>query len=325
MPWPELDLWGIDSDIRAITHTDRKIAAFAKAQHRTVARRQLLRVGIESDAIQRRVQSGRLFPKYRGVYAIGSPDLTQYGEWSAAVLSCGDPALLSHRSGAGHRGFLKDRWPIQVTVPDARVGKRGVRIYRAPTLSASDITVRGGIPTTSIARMFVDLAATEDDGTVRRAFREADRQKRLVYADLRAALGSCHGRKGAGVLRALIDEATEPEPTRSDFEEMWIDFCDEHGIPAPRMNATVASFEIDAYWPGTGVIVELDSWIWHSDRRTFESDRAKWEQLQIAGYRVLPITYRRMTGDPAGVAASVLALLRAQAARDFASRFQRGC
>jgi len=310
MPWPELDLCGIDSDIRAITHTDRKIAAFAKAQHRTVARRQLLRVGIESDAIQRRVQSGRLFPKYRGVYAVGSPDLTQHGEWSAAVLSCGNPALLSHRSGAGLVGFLKDRWPIQVTVPDARVGKRGVRLYRAPTLSTSDITLRAGIPTTSIARLFVDLAATEDDGTVRRAFREADRQKRLVYADLRAALGSCHGRKGVGVLRALIDEATEPEPTKSAFEEMWVDFCVGLGIPAPLINANVGGFEVDAHWPGTRVIVELDSWTWHSDRRAFESDRAKWERLQVAGYKVLPITYRRMTGDPTGVAASVLALLR---------------
>ncbi len=144
---------------------------------------------------------------------------------------------------------------------------------------------------------------------MRRAFREADRQNRLVYRELRAALGTGQGRKGSGLLRELIADARAPEPTRGDFEEIWIDFCDEYEIPAPVMNSIVEGREVDSHWPGTPVIVELDSWTWHSDREAFEDDRAKWEQLQVAGYAVLPITYRRLSDDPDGVAASVLAVL----------------
>lgn len=313
--WPDIDLYGFEAHIRPLSHPDLKIAAFAIHQHGAVAHRQLLRVGIRRNAIKRRIASGRLFPKYRGVLAIGSPILTQHGEWSAAALSCGDWTMVSHRSGAAIWEFLKDRWPIQVTVPMPKVGARGIRVYQAPNLRRLDITTRARIPVATPARIMVDLAATEDEATVRRAFREADRQKRLVFRELQAALGSRHGRKGSGLLVALIDKATEAQPTKSEFEEIWVDFCDEHGIPAPSMNETVGGSEVDSSWPGTPVIVELDSWAWHSDREAFERDRAKWEKLQVAGYSVLPVTYRRLADDPEGVAASVLALLRRDSAR----------
>ena len=36
----------------------------------------------------------------RGVYAVGWPRLTPKRRWMAAVLACGDGAVLSHRSAA---------------------------------------------------------------------------------------------------------------------------------------------------------------------------------------------------------------------------------
>ncbi|MQA74446.1 MAG: hypothetical protein GEU88_08940 [Solirubrobacterales bacterium] len=70
------------------------------APARVVTRPQLLERGVNSDAIQHRIEKRRLHPVRRGVYILGRPELTQHGVWMAAVLSCGPAAVLSHTSGA---------------------------------------------------------------------------------------------------------------------------------------------------------------------------------------------------------------------------------
>ena len=46
------------------------------------------------------LRTGRLHRVARGVYAVGWPQLTPKRRWMAAVLACGDGAVLSHRSAA---------------------------------------------------------------------------------------------------------------------------------------------------------------------------------------------------------------------------------
>src|SRR3954466_9720580 len=72
----------------------------ASRQHGLVTRGQLLELGFSSQAIQHRIERGRLHPLWRGVYGLGRPELTQHGRWMAAVLSCGTEAALSHESAA---------------------------------------------------------------------------------------------------------------------------------------------------------------------------------------------------------------------------------
>lgn len=61
---------------------------------------ELRAAGVGARAVEHRLKTGRLFRKYRGVYAIGRPDLTVWGERRAIVLACGTGATLSHRSAA---------------------------------------------------------------------------------------------------------------------------------------------------------------------------------------------------------------------------------
>jgi hypothetical protein len=61
---------------------------------------QLLGAGLTPSMIKRRVQAGRLHRIHRGVYAVGNPNLTREGHWMAAVLACGEGAVLSHGSAA---------------------------------------------------------------------------------------------------------------------------------------------------------------------------------------------------------------------------------
>jgi very-short-patch-repair endonuclease len=55
--------------------------------------------------------------------------------------------------------------------------------------------------------------------------------------------------------------------------------------------------------------VELDGYEFHRTRARFEDDRSRDGELQVAGYRVLRITHRRLELDAAGVARVVRRLL----------------
>ena len=71
---------------------------------------------------------------------------------------------------------------------------------------------------------------------------------------------------------------------------------------AQQNTVEVPMFEVDAFWPAHKLIVELDSWTFHRGRRAFERDRERSAALQAAGYRVVPVTWRRLTRQPADVA-----------------------
>ncbi len=60
------------------------------------------------------------------------------------------------------------------------------------------------------------------------------------------------------------------------------------------MSAVVAGHEVDALFPDEKVIVELDSWKFHSDRDSFESDRDRDADTLAAGHVTVRITWRRL-------------------------------
>ena len=56
------------------------------------------------------------------------------------------------------------------------------------------------------------------------------------------------------------------------------------------MSAIVAGYEVDAFFPAEKVIVELDSWEFHRDRSSFESDRDRDAATLAAGCVTVRIT-----------------------------------
>jgi hypothetical protein len=92
----------------------------AGSQHGVVARRQLLALGFNSRQIEHRVARGRLHLVMRGVYAVGWPEVTPKRRWMAAVLACGDGAVLTHRSAPA----LWDSGTVRQSVGDVSVMRR---------------------------------------------------------------------------------------------------------------------------------------------------------------------------------------------------------
>ncbi|HEY1594842.1 MAG TPA: DUF559 domain-containing protein, partial [Thermoleophilaceae bacterium] len=68
-------------------------------------------------------------------------------------------------------------------------------------------------------------------------------------------------------------------------------------------------YTVDAHWPGTNLIVELDSRAFHLNPTAFEEDRERDAQLLLASYRVVRITDRQLTREPKKVANRIRILL----------------
>jgi predicted transcriptional regulator of viral defense system len=100
---------------------DALIAAFAARQHALVTIEQLRAAGLTDGAVTKRVGRGLLYRRYRGVYVVGQPKLSEDGERMAAVLAAGPGAALSHIALAELRGIsrFRDR-TVHVSAPRFR-------------------------------------------------------------------------------------------------------------------------------------------------------------------------------------------------------------
>lgn len=137
-----------------------KAAEIAARQHGVVTFAQLLTAGMTHSTISRRAREGWLHRIYRGVYAVGNPNLTREGQWMAAVLACGPGALLSHGCAAVLHSIsptCPEAIHITVPVPGGRSKRQGIVIHRSASVTPADVARRRGIPVTSYARALRDL------------------------------------------------------------------------------------------------------------------------------------------------------------------------
>jgi very-short-patch-repair endonuclease len=286
-----------------------RIVALAEHQHGVATRRQLVEIGLSDDGIGRRVKDGRLWRVHTGVYAVGRPSLTLHGRFSAAVLSCGPGAALSHIAAGVLQGVLKERGPrIDLTVPGSGGRRRrGAVIIHRAALPPTDLTTMHGIAVTTPARTFVDLA----DVLPRRQLERALDEAAYLGLDL-SDLQPRRGRRGARLLAEVLDRH-EPGTTRtrSELEERLLTLCRRFRFPAPELNSTIEGYEADFVWRDQGLIVETDGWSAHRGRGAFERDRRRDAVLLGAGWRVLRVSYERLEREPEWVAERIAQALAA--------------
>lgn len=270
-------------DKPANSRPDLRFSRLAARQHGVISAVQLIATGLSRDAIRRRAEAGRLHRIHRGVYAVGHTRLSNEGRWMAAVLACGEGAVLSHRSAAAHWGLLRARkGPVDVTVPTAagRSRRPGIRLHRSTSLTRQAVTIRQGIPTTTPARTIADL---------RRVLERRELEKAIAQAE---------------ILSLPLDRhpGLPYEPTRSELERRFLRLCKRHRLPKPEVNTRLGPYEPDFLWRDRNLIVETDGWETHGTRSAFEADRARDVCLGAMGYRVLRFTYRQVWEDAATVA-----------------------
>ena len=282
---------------------DGRAAELAARQHGVVTRAQLRTVGLTEAAIEGRVRRKWLHRVHQGVYAVGYPSLTRYGEFMAAVLACGNGAALSHISAAVLWNLLKDRGaPVHVTAPTKRKA-RGVVVHWS-ALDGERVR-RDGIVVTTPARTLVDLADVVSRRTLERAMDEAE----YLRLDT-VGLSPRHGRQGAGLLASVLAvHRPGATRTRSELEEMFLRLCDDHGIERPGVNCQVEGFECDFVFRHRWLVVETDGAAAHGTRRAIERDAIRDATLMAAGWRVWRLSYEQVVRRPDRVAEELQSLL----------------
>jgi len=283
---------------------DERVAAIAGRQHGVITLRQLEETGLSRSAVAKRAKRGRLHRIHHGVYAVGHEALSWRGRWMAAVLAGGEGAVLSHGSAAALWELLRPiSGPIDISVStqSGRERRRGIRIHRCASLATSEkadllpmgtqirhapfVTIRHGIPVTTVQRTIDDLRGAVPPWLVRRARRQAE-------------------------LKGWRLEGVERSKLRSELEEEFLALCHRHGLPLPETNAKVGRWEVDFLWRKEHLAVEIDSFAYHRGSIAFQDDRARDLDLRGEGFAVHRFSERQLEEEPGRVIADVARALR---------------
>jgi very-short-patch-repair endonuclease len=275
----------------------------ARAQHGVLARTDLLDLGFSDAGIKHRVASGRLHPVAGGVYAVGRPDLSPYGRWMAAVLACGEGAVLSHRSAAELWGIgFEERGRIDVSIRcRSRLERAGVKVRSRPKLSVGSVVRRFGIPVTTPTQTLIDLATELKPLRLERAVNQADVHDLVDPETLRRSLDAYVGMPGAKTLRTMLDRHTF-RLSDSDLEIYFRPLALAAGFPLPLSKQWVLGYEVDFHFLDHGLIVETDGLRYHRTPAQ-QARMVKRDQTHTShGFRVLRFTHWQIAHAPNEVA-----------------------
>jgi very-short-patch-repair endonuclease len=285
---------------------EAEIGRLIRAQNGVVTWAQLRAAGLTPAAIRSRTTRGVLRRLRRGVYASGDPELLPLAGVTAALLSAGPNALLSHRSAAALWSLAeRDPTVVDITfVGDNARTRAGVRLHYARTLGASDISSKCNLRVTAPARTLIDFAADASGSELERAVSEARAQRLVSDPSLKAALDRAPANHhGAALTRALLRTQAGRSTTQSRVERTFLSLVAAAQLPRPLVNARLHGFTVDFHWPAHQLVVEVDGYQFHGSRPAFERDRRRDQVLLAAGLRVLRVTWLQLEREPMAVIA----------------------
>jgi very-short-patch-repair endonuclease len=285
--------------------------ALVKAQHGVLARGQLLELGFSAEWIRHRLATGRLHRVWRGVYAVGRPQLTQPGRWMAPALACGPDAVLSHTSAAALWEIrARPEREIHISVPArTRHHHQGLVVHRRSTLDEDEVTRHHGIPTTTLVVTLIDIAPTLTRDQLEAAVNEADKRGLTTPDQLRATLDEVLPRPGTATLRRTLDEHTFTR-TDSHLERRLLRLVRQAGLPKPLTQQHVNGHRVDFYWPNLKLVVETDGLTYHRTPAQQAADRLRDQAHTAAGLTTLRFTHAQVVHDPDHVRTTLTTVAR---------------
>jgi very-short-patch-repair endonuclease len=300
-------------------HGDREIARLAGLQHGHIHRRQIYAAGIGRGGIAHRMEHGRLHVTFPSVYRLAPAPPVHFGKAMAAVLRFRGNGLVGLIDAAQMWHFLDttqsrqlDR-PIDVLIVGGGFYPlEGIRVRRVASVARQDVRWRHGIPVTSPARTLLDLAAVFDDFELEAALAAAFRRSAVRPNQLADVIARNPRTKGVGKLRALLDANGRPHDTRSKYERRLLALIRDAELPLPLTNAHIGDYMVDMLWPDIKLVVEFDSWGFHSDRTSFETDRLRDQVLSAQNHHVMRVTARQVDSTPAALVARLAAIITAR-------------
>jgi len=269
------------------------------------------------------VARGDLWRQHSGVYAVGRPDLTEYGRcWAAILATRGvgerpNVRALGARSSAALAGLLPHPPRPEVVVLDRDLRIPGLIVRRTRALPAADVVLdRRRLPRTAWRRCVREIADVGSAREVEDLLQASERRRALDLRALQEVLATAGGHRGTARLR----EAAEPylglpeAEYRSLLERLAHRLLVPAGVPEPEVNGPVLlpdgrTVLVDLLLRAERIAIELDGRDTHERVRQFAEDRRRDRQLQRMGFVVPRFVWWEVKRRPQSVVADVLALL----------------
>ena len=288
---------------------ERAIAERASSQLGLLTRSQAREAGLSAKAVRHRIATGHLVPVGNQVlWPAGLPPSPQL--WAmAACLDVG--GVVTHRAAARSHGLrrvalsarevlvLKDR--STTTTPLARV-------HTTTHLTADDVVLVDGVPTTSVARTLLGVAALVPAevsraalvGAVEDAVREGKATDRWLWWLLEER--RCRGRNGVTTMESVLADRARLGPTESWLEREALRVLAEAGLPRPAVQHVVrrrGAFvsRVDLAYVAERVLIELEGRD-HAGDAQRAVDAHQRNQGQLSGHTVLTYTYDQVVRTP---------------------------
>jgi hypothetical protein len=273
-------------------------------------------VGISQRQLERLAHGGALRREARGVYRVTGFPSTFAGRVLAASTRSGGVA--SHQTAARLWGFHGPGFEgdqIHVTVPHGwhPTPAAGVVVHQTRRDLRGLTTVRSGVEVTRPLRTILDVSGQPlDDPQLRGYLDHCIIERLLTIRSLERLLSSKRpGVRGLDRLRQVVDGACDID---SGAEAELLAVLAGAGIECPVTQFVVRDEgrflgRVDLAWPERRVALELDGYRYHSDSRTFVSDRERGNRIVVAGWTLLRTTPATLRQVPHTVVADVRAAL----------------
>lgn len=290
---------------------DSDVLRLAARQGGVVTRAQALDLGLTPDAIRHRLRTGAWDRIGKGVYRLLPAEDER--EFLAAAVATLPDAVVSHTSAARLHALegVPARLPTVTVVASTTHRFDGVVVRRSIVgVPDAQRVVVDRLPTTTVARTIVDLAADLHPPVWEEVAQSAVVTRRCTIDQIRrvADVVCGQGRPGSVLVGELL---ADPDATRSQLEQevaaLLAPLRPEVEYPAPWN----PELRLDFAFPEARVAVEVDGYRWHATRSKFEADRRRDRAAARHGWRIVRVTWRDIRDRPGEVLATVIALLEA--------------
>ena len=265
--------------------------------------RQALDEGISRDAIRRRSRAGSLIEVAPQVFRVaGAPRSWQQRAMAASLWVGENGAVGLATAAALHRldGFPPPVAIDVVTPRELKSRKHMLKVHRTPFWIDADRIEVSGIGTTSIERTLIDVAGSVGEERLEIAVEDALRRRLTDPAKIMDRYQMLPANKGGrATLTRLLTERGADKPAESGLEVKVIRLLREEGYPRP-MRQKILDDEgrfvgrVDLAWPERRLILEVDSFRFHSGRQAWDRDRERRNALTALGWIVLQVTSKML-------------------------------
>jgi very-short-patch-repair endonuclease len=291
---------------------DAAIGALAKQQHGVFTCAQSSSLGMSAKTRRVRLAHGTYEHVHRHVLRVAGAPETWRQRVMTAVLAAGPGSAASHTSaGVLRRVDGCEPGEPQITTPTRRhLAHDDVQVFRKHDLAPIDVSIVDGIPTTTVARTLIDLAAVFDFYRLQEAVDGAIRDGLVSKSRLWWRWGELRrrGRNGIALMGKVL-ELIDGEPVpRSVLERRFMRAIEHLHLPRVRRQHVVKHpggrhvATLDFAIPELKIAFEVSGHGTHATRGQRRADMIRRNELEAMGWTVYEFTYEQVCFEPEYVA-----------------------